>query len=123
MNIASQVTAENIESLSEMQFTTLLTNLLHIETSGYNNFVKDLSIPSKQNTADGGEDGRLELDEQFPKNQFIKYHKNFYQIKAYDVRPGQCSKEILCNKIKQVKLVIEKTVHNGFAYIWCIKKN
>lgn len=126
MNIASQVTAEDIESLSETQFTKLLTNLLSIETSDYNMFVKELSISSKQNTADDGEDGRCELDEQFPTNQFIRYHKNFYQIKAYDIKPSDCAKEILYtddDNIEKVKPVIAEAVNNRFAYIWCIKKN
>ncbi len=126
MNIASQVTAEDIESLGETQFTKLLTNLLSIETSGNNKFVKELSISSKQNTADDGEDGKCELDEQFPINQFIKHHKNFYQIKAYDIKPSDCAKEILYtddDNTEKVKPVIAEAVKNGFAYIWCIKKN
>ena len=73
MNIASQVTDKNIVDLDETKFTKLVNNLLNLETAHHQELVIDLSIPSKENTPDDGEDGRLSLDNTFPINRFIKY--------------------------------------------------
>jgi len=126
MNIASQITAEDIVLLSETHFTELITKLLYAETSNFSELVLNLSIPSKENTADGGEDGRLELDDNFPVNQFIKFHKNFYQIKAYDVAPAKCASEVVCtinNNIKEIKPTIKQAITDGYFYIWYMKKS
>lgn len=121
MDIASQVNRENIELLSEKQFTELLNKLISLETTHCQELVIEKSISSKENTSDGGEDGRLHLHESFHLNQYIRHHKNFYQIKSYNVAPGDCATEIL-DKNNHIKTAIKQAVCDGYTYVWYIKK-
>lgn len=125
MNIASQISAKDIELLNETDFRELIDNLLHAETSNSREYVIYLSVPSKENTADDAEDGRLILDNKFTVNQFITHHKTFFQIKAYDIQPKECANEIVrtINGREEIKPKIKQAIEDGYSYVWYIKKN
>src|SRR5690554_6949360 len=106
------ITYEDIERLKGdgRRLTELLIRLLFSEHKKYKFEECIISVPQNINSADGGEDGRIETTD-FKDSDYIKDNFYLFQCKASIMNPSDCYQEILKKDgfLKpQVKDVIDK---------------
>jgi hypothetical protein len=86
---------KHIELLDDNGLVRLLKRLLHLEAEAHEVPRESVFVPLDGNTADGGEDGRIEWEsgpEQLP---HAPRRLTVFQVKAQKTPPGKCKKEIL----------------------------
>ncbi|WP_439490306.1 hypothetical protein [Algoriphagus sp.] len=115
----NSITKREIKELTAIQLTQLLQMLLHLEINRYN--LTGFYYVSQNITAsDGGEDGRITVDDPKESN-YIKNKLTIFQCKANNLFPSKIEKEfteidsITSNRI--LKPVIQNVLDLGGQYI------
>jgi hypothetical protein len=114
----NSVTSREIEELSAEQLTKLLQMLLCLEVKK-----KDLQgfyyVSQKITTADGGEDGRITVNDATASN-WLGHELTLFQCKATNLTPTKISAEFLdedtTTHVKYVKPVIKDVLDKGGDY-------
>ncbi|HEY9083704.1 MAG: hypothetical protein COA31_005475 [Flavobacteriales bacterium] len=120
MNSINEVTLEHINLLSATELTELLKLLLYAESEA-KSLNSVVIVPLNINTADGGEDGRIEWNGSPDETVRFKKPMTLFQNKATNLTKQGCYKEILnsqkTGQPKTLKSQIEDVVKNDGKYI------
>jgi hypothetical protein len=117
MRTAFQVTAEHISRLKDVQLTTLLRRLLHLEAERYGLPTSGVSVPLNITVSDGGEDGRIQWSAGLKHTNWIPRRLTLFQIKATSLSPEQCANE-LCDKQGKLKPSVSAFLKGKGAYVF-----
>jgi hypothetical protein len=109
--------AKHIERLDPLQLSRLLKRLLYLEAVAYGIPFSAPHVPLEINVPDGGEDGRIEWESGVDKTDFLPKRFTLFQVKAKEMSPAECYKEILKRDEKNLKDQVTKVLDAGGAYI------
>lgn len=113
MNIIS---LENIKALKAQELTELLLKLLHLEFNSEKFPDCHISVPQNINTADGGEDGRIETSDH-KNSKWVIDEFCLFQCKATEMGISECKNEILTKDKKSLKNQVKEIFDKGGTYI------
>jgi hypothetical protein len=117
-----EVEAKHIEMLDPFQLTRLLKRLLYLEAGTYGIPFSGSHVPLEINVPDGGEDGRIKWEDAIERTDFLPRRFTIFQVKATEMAPVECYKEILKKDEKTLKGQVAKLLDQGGAYIIFCKK-
>ena len=112
------VQKKDISKCSPKQATTLIEQLLLLECSTYNIPQNSVHVSDNISATDGGQDGLVEWTKGPTKTAYFPTPYNCFQIKAKQMSPGECKKEIL-EKSGELKPAVKNVIKKKGAYILC----
>lgn len=112
-----EVEAKHIEMFDPIQLTRLLKRLLYLEAGAYGIPLSAPHVPLEINVPDGGEDGRIKWENGVDKTDFLPKRFTLFQVKAKEMAPSDCYKEVLNDDGKILKGQVAQVLDDGGAYI------
>ncbi len=112
----NEVSLKNISNLNDINLSTLLHRLLNIEAD-INSLEGRVIVPLNINTADGGEDGRIEWVGGKEKTTHLPNRISVFQNKATNLYGENCKRELLVKGKKELKIQIKEVVNINGSYI------
>lgn len=116
MSLLLEIDADSIVLLKDYQLTELLKILLHLEADAAGIAQRSVDVGLNINVPDGGEDGRIEWEDGPENTSMLPVRLVQFQVKATDMGPKKCSKEII-DKNGMVKPMVDNALSSGGAYI------
>lgn len=111
-----KVNNTDIEKLSDLQLTELLSILLYFEAEKWEISANSVGVALNITTPDGGEDGRIKWSGGIEKTNWLPNRFTFFQCKATDMPPAKCKDEIL-TRDKVLKPRVKEVIEMEGAYI------
>ncbi|MGG1218220.1 hypothetical protein ABE236_12275 [Priestia endophytica] len=111
-----QVESEDIKNLDDFELTKLLSLLLYNEADKFNLVKNSVSVALNITVADGGEDGHIKWENDIEKTDWIPSRYTLFQVKATDMAPGTCKKEVLTPE-NSLKPRVEDVIKAKGTYI------
>jgi hypothetical protein len=114
-----EVTDEDIERLNDLQLTDLLRRLLVLEAHRLGLPSAGIHVSLKLDVPDGGEDGRIVWTPgpTADPNGWIPDCHALYQVKATEMGPAECGKEVCKKDSTELKPRVAQTISAGGTYI------
>ena len=112
------VGAKDIEKCSPKQLVELLRRLILSECAHSGIAQRGVHISGNLFSSDAGQDSLIRWTEGFKNTNWFPSQYNCFQIKAQNMSPKQCIKEMINSK-GQLKPAIKKVIKNKGAYILC----
>ncbi|MBF0145898.1 MAG: hypothetical protein HQL84_04970 [Magnetococcales bacterium] len=122
-NLPFEVSDKDIQGLSAEQLSDLLRRLLKEEINHHQLQVIQFHVPGAINTADGGEDGSIELAEDPPQGCVLTNMRTVFQCKATDLSPSACKKEILDHCGTALKPLVKVCLDSGGGYVLFLRSS
>ncbi|MFD9364335.1 hypothetical protein ACFWAE_21090 [Priestia megaterium] len=110
------VESEDIKNLDDFELTKLLSLLLYNEANKFNLVKNSISVALNITVADGGEDGHIKWENDIEKTDWIPSRYTLFQVKATDMAPGTCKKEVLTPE-NSLKPRVEDVIKAKGTYI------
>ena len=110
------VTDEDVSRLKPPEFSVLVGKLLVAEALQSNLPLDGIHVASSVNSADGGEDARIEWRGGPPRTRFLPNRFCQFQLKTGDIDPKEAGEEVLTQKNK-LKPMVRKALEKGASYI------
>lgn len=111
-----KVEYQDIERLTDIQLTELLSMLLYFEADKSGISLNSVGVALNITVADGGEDGRIKWDGLPEKTDWLPSNFTLFQCKATDMPPSKCKEEIL-NRQNELKPRVLEVFEQGGSYI------
>ena len=111
-----EVTGQHIEALKEHQLPDLLRRLLLAEVQTHNLPTDVIQVASNIHTGDGGEDGRIEWEDEPKRTPNLPSRLCQFQLKAGAITSSQAEKEVLTNA-GVVKEMVRNVLSSGGNYV------
>jgi hypothetical protein len=120
MMLPFEVVLDDIVALTDGQLTQLLHRLLLLEAQRLGLPKRHASVALDIDIADGGQDGRIEWSGgPSPEgSSWIPHRVTLFQVKATDMEPSKCRKEVL-QEDGALKPKVADVVARGGAYVLC----
>lgn len=116
-----EVSDDDICDLSDIQLTSLLDRLLHLEALKFGITPRGIGVGLQINVADGGEDGRIRWEGDPVDTDYLPSNFVQFQVKATQMGPAECANELVNNG--QLKPMIRDALAEGAAYALFNSKN
>ena len=110
------VNGQDIASLTERTFPQLLRRLLHAEAQASDLPADGIHVASNINTADEGEDGRIEWNDGPARTAFLPSRLCQFQLKAGKITPSAAAKDVLTRE-RTVKAMVHSVLDATGNYI------
>ena len=122
-----KIESANINLLTDIQLTRLLSDLLHSEAHKFGIAERYIEVPSNIYAGDGGEDGRISWPGEPEYTDYLPNRLTMFQIKATKMRPADYANEIMSNaksgKPSVLKPKVEEVLDQDGAYIIFTSQN
>ena len=116
-----KIESANINLLTDIQLTQLLSDLLHSEACEFGIAQRHIEVAQNIRAGDGGEDGRISWLGEPEQTDYLPKQLTMFQIKATQMGPAGYANEIMSNaksgKSSVLKSKVEEVLDKGGAYI------
>lgn len=108
---------KDIEHLSDEQLPELLLQLLLLEAENLSIPTNQVHVPSNIKSPDGGEDGRIEVNNVSIASDYIYPGINVFQVKAGKMTTERCYQEVLTENKSAIKPNVKNVIDKDGTYI------